>query len=1487
MNGTVTSVDDTTADAADARREPPFGPATSAWFERHFERPTEVQRLGWRAISSGRNALLLAPTGSGKTLAAFLWSIDRLADRPADAERGVRVLYVSPLKALVYDVDRNLRAPLAGVRHEAELLGDPVQPITVDVRTGDTPQRERQRMARDPGEILVTTPESLYLMLGSRAREVLRTVETVIVDEVHALCPTKRGVHLALSLERLEELCERPLQRIGLSATVRPADEVAAFLGGARPVDVVDASARPRLDLEVCVPVEDMRRPHVSGGPREPGGSVLAEIYREEERPRERGIWPVIVPELLREVRAHTSTIVFVNNRALCERLAHEMNELAQEELVQSHHGSVSHEQRAVIEDQLKSGALRGLIATSSLELGIDMGAVDCVLLVESPGTVARGLQRVGRAGHQVGARSRGRVYPKHPGDLLESTVVAERMLRGEIEEIAAPRNALDVLAQQVVAMCCDAPRTPAELATVVRRAHPYRDLSDGALQGVLEMLSGHYPSHSLAELRPRLRWDRASDTLGPRRGTQLAARLNAGTIPDRGTFPVTLGPDGPRVGELDEEMVHESRAGETFVLGSTTWRIEEIERDRVIVSPAPGEPGRMPFWRGEGPGRPVELGRAQGAFLREAGEVLARGDEPLDAWLRERVPLSELAARNLAAWLTEQHAATGVLPSDRTILVERFRDELGDWRVCLHSPYGRRVHAPLAIAIEEALSRATGTEFQCLVTDDGIVLRFADTDDLPELEELFPDPDELTERVTERVASTALFASLFRENAVRALLVTRRRPGQRNPLWAQRIRTRALLAEASRHADFPIVLETYRQALSDVFDLQATRELLERVRDRRVAVREVVSEQPSPFARSAVFAWVAAYLYDGDSPSAERRAQALTLDRTLLAELLGSSELRTLLDAEALDELERELTGLASRFRARDRDELHDLLRRIGDLGPSECAARAEGASDAWLIELERERRAARVTVAGQPRWIAAEDAGLYRDALGLVPPSGLPSAFLSAVTEPVQVLLARFAAGRGPFTSADACRRFGLSAGQSEAALGVLRRQGILVRGELRPGGVELEWCDADVLRRLKRRSLAKLRGTAAPVGGDAFARFLPRWQQVERTEGSLAPTLADAVVRLEGVAIPWSDLITEVLPARVPGFALDALDLLAATGQVSWVGRGALGARDGRVVLCRREEVANWVDPAPDPEGLEPIAQALLDALGRRGACFTTELEREVRGRVGEHAAGDLERALLDLAFRGLVTNDTFGPLRSLRSSVRAGRGRIARARAFAGGRWSRTSDLVGELPSDTERLLARARTLVERYGVVSREAFLAESLPGGFGPYAKVLRALEEAGSVLRGWFVDGIGGAQFARTAAVDRLRLREESGTEPRPLVLAACDPAQPYGSLLAWPESPASPKRVAGALVGLVDGRCAWYLAPGRRKLVVFEREKELLVPALRALLEHPRRGRRMLSIEEVDGATALDTDHAASLREAGFAMDHRGFVPAAGAPA
>jgi ATP-dependent Lhr-like helicase len=1509
----------------------PFSAPVRAWFESAFEAPTEAQAGGWAAIAAGRHTLIHAPTGSGKTLAAFLWCLDRLARDPSPPpQRGnpgsVRILYVSPLKALAYDVERNLRAPLHGITLAAQRLGSEPPRISIASRTGDTPQEARRQLTRTPPDILVTTPESLYLLLTSAAREMLRGVEAVIVDEVHAVAGSKRGAHLALSLERLEHI--RPagapaLQRIGLSATQRPLATIARFLGGVGPgreVAIVDAGTRKTLDLEVVVPVEDMSRlGEVLPLEEQPGGPA----WRDDMRT---SIWPAIHPRILELIRSHTSTIIFTNSRRLAERLAHRLNDLAGEELVRAHHGSVAREQRLEIEEALKAGRLPALVATSSLELGIDMGAVDLVILVESPTSVASGLQRVGRAGHQVGEPSKGVLFPKYRGDLLEAAVVIGRMHAGAIETTVMPRNPLDVLAQQLVAMTVSEPWTVTDLHAAVTRAAPFETLSREALEGVLGMLAGAYPSDEFAELKARVVWDRVTDTVEGRRDARVVAVTSGGTIPDRGLFGVFLageaGTPGRRVGELDEEQVYELRAGmhgDVVMLGASSWRILDITPDKVIVEPAPGVPGKVPFWKGDAVGRPIELGRAIGGFVREAEADLARGAKGR-ATARDRFrtshDLDELAAENLLAYLEEEREVAGALPTDRRIVIERFRDELGDWRLVVLTPFGGRIHAPWTLAIEHRLRERLGIEAQTIWSDDGIAIRLPEGEGdgsvsrLAEIEALlFPSPDEVEDLVVENVGGSALFASRFRENAGRALLLPRRRPGTRTPLWQQRQRSADLLAVASRYGSFPILVETYRECLSDVFDLDALKEVLGAVERREITVHAVETTKASPFAASLLFDYVAAYMYEGDTPLAERRAGALALDRDLLRELLGQEELRELLDGEALADLELSLQALTDDRRAGSVDQLHDLLRKLGDLSTTEVVARVEDGGTVaagWLAELRAARRAVTARVGGEERWMAIEDAARYRDGVGVSPPDGIPEAFLAPVSGALEGLLARWARTHGPFLAVDPARRWGLPVGVVEDALMRLGDRGTLVLGEFRPDGTEREWCDPEVLRLLRRRSLARLRREVEPVDQAALGRFLPAWQGVAAVGENLPPLrgsaalerLAEVVDQLSGVSIPASVLERDILPARVPGYQARLLDELGALGELAWVGRGSLGRDDGRVVLYRPGREA--LRPSGLPDGVERPAsarhEAIREHLRRRGASFY----RELHAAAGGGPDREVLDALWDLVWAGEVTNDTFAPLRALRwkrparSTARPRAGRLtALGPPEAAGRWSLVAepDGVAAAGSPTEHLHAVALALLDRHGVLVREAVMAEGLPGGFAGVYPVLRALEEAGRIRRGYFVEGLGAAQFALAGAIDRLRGVRDGGSDRRGAaivhLLAAADPANPYGAAIPWPRRGDDDRRplprAAGASVVLVDGEPALYVERGGRTLQTLPGFDDpgvagAAVPALRRLIGEGRD--RELVIGKIDGLPVGESPHRDALLAGGFVAGYRGLA-------
>jgi len=1186
-----------------------------------------------------------------------------------------------------------------------------------------------------------------------------------------------------------------------------------------------------------------------------------------------RSIWPAVYPELLEQIQAHSSTIVFANSRRLAERICAEVNNLAGHEIARAHHGSVAREQRLEIEEALKKGELRAVVATSSLELGIDMGAVDLVLQIEAPISVASGLQRVGRAGHHVGGVSKAKLFPKYRGDLLVSTVVASQMLERKVETTRIPANPIDVLSQQIVAHVVSGDTTADALYDLVRRAAPYADLGRGVFDELLDMLAGRYPSDLFAELRPRISWDRATGQVVARPGSRQLAVTNPGTIPDRGLYRVTL-PDGSRVGELDEEMVYESREGDTFLLGSSAWRINAITHDKVEVVPAPVDSAaRMPFWHGDMMGRPLETGKAVGRFSRE---IAAMDPDPARERLQSEFALDPFAADNLVAYLAEEKVATGTLPSDQSIVVERFQDEIGDWRIVILSPLGARVHAPWAMALRHRFRARYGTDVDVIWSDDGIAFRFADSDDPPDADDLLLDPDEVEGILIDHLADTALFAARFREAAGRALLLPRRRPGERTPLWLQRRRSADLLGVAKQFGSFPILLEVFREILQDDFDLPALQEVLADIRSRAIRVVAVDTTSPSPFASSLLFSFIAAYMYEADAPLAERRAAALTLDRDLLRELLGEGELRELIDPGVVTAVELELQRLTDNRRVRHIDGIHDLLRDLGPLTTQDIEVRSEGVGVADALKtLVESRRVVPIVTRGEDHWAAIEDVSRLRDALGLQPPPGVPHVFLEPVDDPLADVVGRYARTHGPFVPADAARSLGLPVGVVETALRRLDQASRVVQGAFRPGGEGREWVDDGVLKRLKRRSLAILRSEIEPVDQPALARFELAWQGVSHDPPRGRNALAESLRRLTGSAVPASTLERDVLAMRVtdPGPGIDEMML---AGDLVWVGRDAIGTRDGRVSLYPRDSLA-LIWPGPDP-GYDPgpNSSRMLETLTARGASFFRDLY-EASG------AGDPEPiidALWELVWAGHVTNDTFAPVRAFvarRRPKSGGRPMLSsRFPSQVQGRWSLTSTLVHDRPGETERHSAWAELLLDRHGVVTRRTVLAEGYPGGFSTLYPVYSHLEETGRIRRGYFVEGLGGSQFALPGAIDRLRSEAVSGL----MVVAATDPSNPYGATLPWPEvEDIRLARDAGAYVLIHGGELVGYLDKGRRGLTLLDATADRFAEISRALADVAGRHRK-LTLITVNGEPATNSPLAPALSEWGFAMAPRGLT-------
>lgn len=1550
-----------------------FRPQVAAWFADVFAAPTAVQAAAWESISAGENALVIAPTGSGKTLAEFLWALNSLVEAEgqtvlpaatpaemtaAEKGRGVKVLYISPLKALGVDVEHNLRAPLQGIARAAQRMGLPEPNVTIGVRSGDTPSAERARQLRRPPDIMITTPESAYLMLTSKAAGILRDVDTVIIDEIHALAGTKRGVHMALTLERLARVAGE-FQRIGLSATVRPPRTVAQFLGGDRPVQIIDPPAEKKwtLDVHGVVPdmadlptpepgstIGEMTIDDPSGlsalGPLEPLDPEVTEAAEaadiEPYAPAQKSIWPFIEQDVYKQVMGARSTLIFVNSRRTAERLTSRINELYASEhdpealarpsrrdpaqlmkqvdtvghapaiIARAHHGSVSKDERALTETMLKEGTLKAVVATSSLELGIDMGAVDLVINVESPPSIASGLQRVGRAGHGVGEVSRGAFYPKHRADLVQTTVTVEQMRAGEIEAISVPRNPLDVLVQQTVAAVAMEDLYVDDWFDTVRRAFPYRELARDVFDAVIDLASGVYPSTDFAELKPRVNFDRVTGVLSARPGAQRVAVTSGGTIPDRGMFGVFLvgaesGSVPRRVGELDEEMVYESRVGDVFTLGASSWRIEDITRDQVLVTPAPGHTGRLPFWNGDQAGRPAELGAAIGAFRRHVSAA-----EPDVVATRLRAAgLDQWAADNVVAFLDEQRSATGVVPDEKTLVLERFKDEVGDWRVVLHSPYGRGVNAAWALAVGARVAEETGMDPQAVAGDDGIVIRLPEGEAEPGAHLFTFEENEIADVVTEHVGGSALFASRFRECAARALLLPRRNPGKRAPLWQQRQRAAQLLDVARNYPSFPIILETVRECLQDVYDVPALTELMAALGNHTVRVAEVTTEQPSPFASTLLFNYTGAFMYEGDTPLAEKRAAALALDPALLAKLLGEVELRELLEPEIVRETHEQLQRTAEGRQARTVEELIDVLRIIGPIPVAELTAHTTWPTPAADALREAGDRVMEVRIAGVEHLAVQLDAPLLRDGLGVPVPPGVP-AQVAPITDAADQLVGRWARTRGPFVLTDLVDAFGLA---PSVAARLLDRDDI-IEGHYRQGVDEQEYCNKDVLGVIRRRSLARARSQMQPVSHSALARFQAQWNNVAPvgTDPELAGVDGTfmAIEQLAGVRLPASAWESVVLPQRVFGYQPAYLDELTSSGEVLIVGAGAAGAGDPWLMLLPADYAPQLMGQAET--SLSILEERVMELLSGGGGFLFSDLKAALTVETDD----DLRTALWALCEKGLVAPDSFARVRDhlvsghgtrahrarrtpARGRLRMGRTSFAQSQRAGAhtpsdvlGRWSA---LPAAATDATQRGIAHGEAWLDRYGVVTRGSVVSEDVVGGFALAYKVLSSFEDNGQAMRGYFVEGLGAAQFSTRAVVDRLRGLDDSpdvggwpsGTDdPAVYVLAAADPANPYGAALPWPET--GPTRGAGALVVLIDGLLLAHLTRGGKTLRIFDHTlpksdvdaPRIIVEALQNVIS--KNWLKPVNIEKINGEPALSSPCLESFRAAGAKMIPRG---------
>jgi ATP-dependent Lhr-like helicase len=1528
-----------------------FHPLVRRWFERAYGEPSPPQRLGWPSIAAGRNTLILAPTGSGKTLAAFLWTINHLIEQQLREELapGVRVLYVSPLKALNNDIARNLEAPLSGIRQEAVAAGIALPTIHTAVRTGDTPQSKRRAMVSTPPEILITTPESLYLMLtSSQARSIFTTVQYVIVDEIHAVCNNKRGVHLSLSLERLQEVADQEFVRIGLSATQRPLERIAGFLGGytadpengtrtvPRPVNIVDAGQRKEMDLKVICAADDFAL-----------------------MPQD-SVWPLVFDEVLEEIRTHRTTLIFVNNRRLAERVAATLNERiteatgvtfnlysvprqtqwtagagrgeprdrshersgdelagtpetvsgggtadaqGAEQLVQAYHGSMSREAREQMEADLKAGRLRALVATSALELGIDIGSIDLVIQLQSPKGIARGLQRVGRSGHLVSATSKGRVFVSHREDLVETLVVARAMQAHTVEETFIPENCLDVLAQQVVAMVGVEPWPVDRLFAVVRRSMCYHALPRELFDRVLDMLAGRYTHEAFRDLRPRISWDRVNNVVAPLPGTSHAALTGGGTIADRGYYGVYLEDKRTKVGEVDEEFIYESRSGDTFLLGSSVWRMMDIDANRIIVAPAPGQPARMPFWRGEGIGRSFELGLAVGRFRRE---LEARLDRPgCQEWLQKEYPVDSRGAWNVMDYGRRQKEATGRLPTDTTLILESFRDELGDPRIVLHSCFGRRVNGLLGLFLARAYTQRAGTEPQMLYNDDGIMLRCPDTDAV--YPDLLSDIDVAAAHSTvlDDIMFSPVFGGQFRQNAGRALLLPRTTPGKRTPLWLQRLRAADLLSAVRQFEDFPIVIETVREVLNDVLDFPRFRSILSQVADGSIEVVTVQTEIPSPFAASLLFDFIAVYMYEHDQPREDRQSQYLAVNRELLSEVVDLDTVASLVRPEAITAVEADLQHTRPGYRARTPEELMELLIRVGDLTEEEVQMRVEGASAPMLAELGRNGRAVLMRRGGRPVWIAGENRALYARI---------------GSDEATTTILRRYVEHHGPVTTKELADRYDLSEDDVRRAAARWSSDRHMVRGKFRPpsmpGAGEPQWCYRPNIERIHRQTISLLRKEIQPCTLPEYVRFALAWHTAHATAVHASqPDLSPILDQLAGLTLPAEVWEYHVAAARISGSpasnpAPSHAAMLGALPGYVWCGSGP-----GRMKVFPRGEGGIFLNPPTVNNEEEPgeAARRVLDYLRQHGASFLSDI------RTGAHLSLQaLNAALAELFWSGMITNDNLQEIFQLKRTTRVDeripvepvqvvgphsrrrfspvvQGARRAIRDLPGwlGRWSLIDHpaVLGNALTAGERIMRQVDCTLQRYGILAREFLRREDLLP-WSLLAPELQRREMRGTVRRGYFVEGLSGMQYALPSAVEMLR-RERSRPAPdEAILLNACDPINPYGPGVDLPFAGGRVARTSSTMIAFVGGVPVLLSELNGTRLSTApdasDQEIELALQSLVNLTRRPPAMRpfRHIHVEQANGTKpALDRIQPllaklGFVRDAGQTMRYEGFI-------
>jgi ATP-dependent helicase Lhr and Lhr-like helicase len=1476
-----------------------FHPVVRRWFETTYGSPTPPQQQGWPSIAAGNNTLILAPTGSGKTLAAFLWAINHLVEQRLadDVRTGVRILYVSPLKALNNDIHRNLEEPLESITRAALEAGTAIPPITSAVRTGDTPASRRAAMIRKPPDILITTPESLYLMLTSaRSRPMFETVRYVIVDEIHSVCSNKRGVHLSVSLERLQEVARQDLVRIGLSATQRPLERIAAYLGGcengkSRPVTIVDAGGKKQMDLRVECAVPDMGRMA--------GDSAWDDVFR----------------HLLELIGSHRNTLIFVNNRRLAERVAATLNRMIAGEStpppdagpgagigptnqyavprhvpapkpgipdVQAYHGSMSRDAREAMEEDLKAGRTRALVATSALELGIDIGSIDLVIQVQSPKSIARGLQRVGRSGHLISATSKGRIFPTFREDLVEAAVVARAMEDHRIEETRIPRNCLDILAQQIVAMVSVEERDVDGLYELVRRSECYRDLPRTHFDGVVAMLAGRYDRDDLRGLSATVSWDRVNNVLRALPGSAKLAVTSGGAITDKGYFGVYLADGTTKVGEVDEEFVYETRTGDTFLLGTQVWRVEGIDPARLTVSPAPGEPARMPFWRGEGLGRSFELGAGVGAFRRTLGEAIDRPD--VMARLMNEYPIDHRSAWNLVEYFRRQKESTSAMPHDRLLLLEGFRDEIGDPRLVLHSSYGRRVNALLGLILSKRIVERIGAEPQVLSNDNAVLIRCPDVEELPLnlLDGLTV--EEARDCVLDQVLQSPLFGGLFRQNAARALMMPRALPGKRTPLWLQRLRAKDLLQVARRYDDFPIVMETIRETLEDALDFDHCLELVGKLASGEIRTASVVTETPSPFAAAVLFDFIAVYMYEWDQPRGDAAGRFVGVNRGLLNELVDQSASTRSLRSDAVAEVESRLQHTADGTRARSPEELMEILLQLGDLSTEEVRLRCQGDAENFLGRLASDGRAAAVSLGSARRWIAGEERRLFES---------LPA------PETLRVLFLRYAATHGPVRSSTFAHRYGIPGESASRTAGDLEQEGKLVRGKFTGTSAEDEYCARDVLRHIHRRGVAILRHEITPCPLSEFHRFLLDWQGV----GKSGHTVGDTLTQLQGYPAQPDLWLREIIRLRHPESLPDPSLMGGNRNGGTWVGTPA-----GRLMFVERGSGSVLLPPSgeADEQRLSTPAARILRLLREQGASFFADI-REGTG-LSLHA---LNRGISELLWNGWVTNDEFAeilgvqplhrgdddqpiePVRIIappgsRERLRLTRKVRAAIRNAPGwnGRWSltRTSALMGDAAKPEEQALRQAHILLQRYGVLTRDVVARENLLP-WRDLAPALHLLEFRGEIRRGYFVEGLSGIQYAHPDAAELLRSSRSAGRRETDIVLLnALDPAAPF-----TPAGPAAAdaagwlkiSRHPGNYIALADGLpFVAFSSNGSRITTLGNPPAESIRAALARFVELLRlppgiRPFREIVVEYCDDARAADSPLAGALRSLGFVGD------------